>query len=267
MEKNYSTRPPYREGERNYKERFQFVYSVNDNIICQRYFRINGFIIDSLNSLELKYAMDDCVKALKDDLVSKSRVYLWYNTITPVQMTGFKNGTEVEYLEYPASACSIPTDDDAKKPYDVTFDFKFMMDGKTIYEYVWDGTCYPKYVRNSVDITNSGSMYRDRDQMMLNFTQTLNKAMTYGRADLTYYIIKRICEATSGDENRKYTKYEVYDNVEGHFENGNFVPDIITDSVEYAYNSYNKKYVNDWRKYTMRKTLEYFGGNGMSQDK
>ena len=26
-----------------YKERFQFLLWVNDNIICQRYFKINGF--------------------------------------------------------------------------------------------------------------------------------------------------------------------------------------------------------------------------------
>lgn len=261
MEKNNLTRASYRDGERNYKERFQFVYSVNDNIICQRYFKINGFIIDSVNSVELKDALDECVMALKDDLLSKSRVYLWYNTITPVQMTGFTGEGEKTYLEYPENAFTQPVEDEDSKPYDVMFNFKFMIDGRTVYEYIWDGTMYPKYVRNSVDITNSGSMYRDRDQMMLNFTQTLNKAMTYGRSDLTYYIIKRICEVTSGDENRKYTKYDTYDNLEGHFEDGKFVSDRITDSRDYVFNSYNKKYVNEWRKYTMKKTIDYFGGN------
>ena len=34
----------------SYKERFQFMLSINDNIICQRYFRINGFNAESLES-------------------------------------------------------------------------------------------------------------------------------------------------------------------------------------------------------------------------
>lgn len=88
------------EQKREYRqERFQFVLSVNDNIICQRYFKINGFNEDSLNSLELKetvdeittgiissiplQGMDKCLTGMdkgliNSDLVSKSRVYLWY---------------------------------------------------------------------------------------------------------------------------------------------------------------------------------------------
>lgn len=260
MERNDSIKPVYRDGERNFKERFQFIYSVNDNIICQRYFKINGFIIDSVNSLELKEAIDECVMLLKDDLKSKSRVYMWYNSSSPVQMTGFDGRNEKTWLEYPENAVTFNEPDEKLNPYDVTFNFKFMMDNKVVYEYIWDGTCYPKYVRNSVDITNSGSSYRDRDQTMLSYSQSLNKAMTYGRMDLSHYIIKRICEAMSGDPERKYTKYDIYDNVEGHFEDGKFVHDVITDCKEYAYNSYNKKYVNEWRKHTMKKTLDYFDG-------
>lgn len=242
MEKNNFTRP-FRDGERNYKERFQFVYSVNDNIICQRYFRINGFNLESLNSLELKDALDDCVRALKNDLQAKSRVYMWYTTVTPVQLTGFKGDVEPEYLTYPKESMAQQQEDELLQPYEVMFSFKFMMDNKTVYEYIWDGTRYPKYVRNSVDITNSGSIYRDRDQMMLSFSQYLNKAMTADRHDLAFYIIKKICEVTSGGDDRRYSKYETYGD------------------KEYAYNSYNKRYVNEWRKHTMKKTLEYFDGN------
>ena len=38
----------------SYKERFQFILSLGENIICQRYFRINGFNPESVESYELK---------------------------------------------------------------------------------------------------------------------------------------------------------------------------------------------------------------------
>lgn len=263
MENNTIERPFHRGGNAAYKERFQFMLSVNDNIICQRYFKINGFISDSLYSVELKDTLDYCVTLIQNDLKSKSRVYLHYNTITPVQMTGFNGDTEKTYLVYPKTEENNYREDEELNPYDVTFKFEFIIDNRPVYTYIWDGTQYPKYVRNSVDLTNSNSMYRDRDPLMLNFTQCLSRAMTSGKNDLTYQIIKRICAATSGNPSEvEYTRSEMYDTTEGHVdENGKFRNDRIIDSVEYQYNPYNKKYVNDWRKYTMKKSIEYFGGS------
>lgn len=36
-----------------FKERFQFILYSNDNIVCQRYFRISGFNNDAVGSVEL----------------------------------------------------------------------------------------------------------------------------------------------------------------------------------------------------------------------
>ena len=55
----------------SFKERFQFTFSINENVICQRYFRINGFNYSSIETLELKEVMDECVAMIQKDLVEK----------------------------------------------------------------------------------------------------------------------------------------------------------------------------------------------------
>lgn len=79
------------------KERFSFVLTVNGNIVCKRYFRINGFKNESETSVNLcghhydvkegedgnklyKYingALEYCADLIHKDLVYKSNVYLW----------------------------------------------------------------------------------------------------------------------------------------------------------------------------------------------
>ena len=53
------------------KERFEFVLTINGNIVCQRYFRINGFENDSLRSMELVEGIDKCVPLIDRDLKAK----------------------------------------------------------------------------------------------------------------------------------------------------------------------------------------------------
>jgi len=74
-----------------YKERFQFLLWVNDNIICQRYFKINGYNNDSIRSLQFKETMDNVVTMIKEDLISKSRIFMWYTRDEPIKMKGFVN--------------------------------------------------------------------------------------------------------------------------------------------------------------------------------
>jgi hypothetical protein len=71
------------------KERFEFVFYINDKIICQRYFRIDNFNIDSISSYEIKDLMDIiCGMNLGDYgylgiiptyLKNKTLDYLWDN--------------------------------------------------------------------------------------------------------------------------------------------------------------------------------------------
>lgn len=252
-----------------YKERFQFLLWVNDNIICQRYFKINGYNNDSLRSLEFKETMDDIVQMIKDDLVSKSRVFMWYTREEPIKMTGFlcnmencessdvslltlpeyngevqlSDGTVVNktYFSYPEGMEDSYSDNELLPEYDVTFKFQMLVDEKPVYERIWDGTVYPKYVRNGVDLTNSDSLYKDKDPSSLHFSFAIIRHMTYGKIDLVYHIIKQICEVMSYkfEDSNKYTKKVAYGD------------------RKYAYSTYNRDYVDKARQVTAEKTRQY----------
>ena len=83
----------------SYREKFQFILQINENIICQRFFKINGFTYESLESEEFKNVMDEVVGMIQNDLISKSRIYEWYTVPTPIKMTGFVNNID-EYNEH-----------------------------------------------------------------------------------------------------------------------------------------------------------------------
>ena len=241
MEKNEIKRELKMENEA-FKERFQFILSVNDNIICQRYFKINGFNNDSLESVELKYTLDKCVQMIKNDLESKSRVFQWYTRDEPVKLTGFENKEESTYFEYPKDMWDSYTDNERLKPYEVTFKFAFLVDEKSVYEYIWDGTNYPKYVRNGVDLSNSDILYKDKEPLSLHFSIAIVRHMTIGKTDLNYHIIRKICDVTSHYNNEiEYTRHDDYGK--------NKIP----------FNIKNRKWINGWNTVTRQKTNEYFG--------
>ena len=252
----------------NYRERFQFHLKVNDNIICQRYFKINRYNSDSVCSYELYETLDDCVRMIKDDLESKSRVYLWNNCGGKTKLTGFakdENGMPINepvYVDIPAKEWD---EDEFVNPWDVTFRFTFLVDDNVVYERIWDGSQYPKYVRNSVDITNSKSPY------------IMVQIMNNGREDLVANIIKNICEVCSNKDQetvKQYAKFERY-GMDGAFHNAtskggdvkcwdntNIVSDDVVDLSKYSklnqskkltFTPYNREYVNMWRVYCAQK--------------
>lgn len=226
-----------------YRERFQFLLSVNDNIICQRYFKVNGFNKYSIESMELKDAIDEIVALIQNDLQSKSRIFLYYTSNEPIKLTGFSEGEEPTYFTYPEEIEDTYSDNERLEPYEVTFKFTFMMDNKVVYERIWDGTDYPKYVRNGVDLTNSDSSYRDREPLSLHFSVAIIRRMTFGREDLVYGIIRKLCEVMSNsyvDTCGSYTRSEQYG-----------------DELYYL-SLYNKKYIDGWDAAVKDKTREYY---------
>lgn len=260
-----------------YKERFQFILQINDNIICQRFFRINGFSYDALESAELKNVMDDVVTMIQNDLVSKSRIYDWYTQNSPLKLTGFVNdideytpaernfilsGTEdaelkcengniitKTYFCSPDVAEDVYIDTERPDFNEFVFKFSFLFDDKVFYERVWDGNVYPKYVRNSVDLTNSDVMYRDKDPLSLHFNLAIIRYMTVDKVDLVYHIIKKICYTLSSaftDDKNEYTKKIHYNNSD----------ERNKDRVYYC-STYNRNFVNDWRSATEQKTRDY----------
>lgn len=252
----------------NYRERFQFQLRVNDNIICQRYFKIIRYNSDSLCSRELYMTLDSCVETIQKDLEAKSRVYLWNVSGGKSKLTGYakdENGkpiNPVEYIDVPAKEWD---EDEIVNPWDVTFSFIFLVDDNIVYNRIWDGSQYPKYVRNSVDITNSKSPY------------IMVQIMNNGREDLVVDIIKRICDVCSNEDSdsvKQYVKFERYGN-DSIFEkankktrdmkvwdSANIVGDKVFNENDYteteqgrklAFTPYNREYVNMWRAYCAAK--------------
>lgn len=252
-----------------YKERFQFLLWVNDNIICQRYFKINGYNNDSLRSLQFKETMDNVVTMIKEDLISKSRIFMWYTRDEPIKMKGFANNydeldySDVVYLTSPDYKDSVKlsngeiiekdyfnyaegtedsyADTEDLKPWDVTFKFQMLIDEQPVYERIWDGTVYPKYVRNGVDLTNSDVLYKDKEPSSLHFSCAIIRHMTIGKIDLVYHIIKQICEVMSYkfEDSNKYTKRMKYGD------------------KNYVLSTYNKDWVDAARQHCAEKTKVY----------
>ena len=233
----------------SYKERFQILLTVNGNVICQRYFKVNNYVPGSTRSLEFNNTMRYIVDIIKNELVRKSRIYEWYTANSPVKLTGFKPGEDDVWIEIPESDEAKYDEEENLKPYDVTFKFSFMIDEKPVFEEIWDGTQYPKYVRNSVDLSNAKPKFNDL--LNMNFKQSMWYRMTVGEPDYIYIIIKEIYGVISEHkEKNKYTKSEVYRNGD-------------EDPKEYRLDYFSKSFVDGWRDATRKKTDIYLRENGI----
>lgn len=239
--------------------------SANGNIICQRYFKVNGFNPKSLNSEELYYTIRDIVHMIKDDLKSKSRIYTAITMGKSTKLTGFYKGEKLSN-----SDAALVFQDDVRGEvtlsngtvlnktyidYDVeeevddspfTLKFSYLFDDKVVYEEVWDGTVYPKYVRNCIDLSNSNASYKNVDHMRMTFSQQMTKSLNSGRADLIYNIIKLFCDTLSNDVD----------------DDGNSIDKGYTTSVKYSnkkyyYTSYPIDFVKGWANAVRQKTNAY----------
>ena len=248
-----------------WKERHQFVLSANGNIICQRYFKVNGFNPNSLHSVELLDTVRDIVDMIKADLVSKSRVYTGITMTKRSKLTGFYEGEELSYSDR-GLICSDKyegeielsngvvlnktyiendmTEDVDDEPFE--FKFSYLFDDKLVCEEIWDGTVYPKYIRNSVDLSNSNSSYKYTDPMRMTFSQQMTKHLNEGRIDLIYTIIRMFCDTLSN-------------NVD---EDGNSIEKDYTSEMEYGDKTYYciaypRDYVKGWANAVRQKTIKY----------
>lgn len=248
-----------------WKERHQFVLTANGNIICQRYFKVNGFNPKSLQSLELLYAVRDIVEMIKNDLVSKSRINIGVTMNGRTKLTGFYQGEELSLpdatLAYHDSVegdielsngvvlhktyMDIPTTEESEnEPFE--FKFSYFFDDKLICEEAWDGSVYPKYVRNSVDLSNSNSSYKYADPMRKTFSQQMNKRLNEGRTDLIYSIIRMFCDILSnsvGGDGKSVEK--------------EYTSEMYYGDKTYYCTSYPRKYINGWANAVRQKTNEY----------
>lgn len=268
-----------------YKERFQFLLWINDNIICQRYFKIMGFNPDSIGSEELLETLEECVAMIKDDLHYKSFLYQSIVNDEPVKLTGFHNdmennhdlylltnsnidgtiyladGTEINktYFNYSDDINEVYDDEDTK-PWDVTFKFEFLIDDRNVFERIWDGSVYPKFVRNSVDLSNSLTAYTRGGGINFTSNEGIANYLKVGRVDLVYYMIKKIVDTMSGgfDDPNAYTHSIHFDKCALKFEK---VDDELkvaeVGPKEYYYANNNRRLVDSYYKWTKDKTRKY----------
>jgi hypothetical protein len=91
----------------------------------------------------------------------------------------------------------------------VTYKFSFYVEEQEVNSVIWTGA-YPKYVRNSIDLSNKRGRFEGEDLTKLSFEQYLLYKMSEGRTDLVWNLIREICKVCSIQDTSKYTTEDVY---------------------------------------------------------
>lgn len=290
-----------------YKSKFQFLIWVNDNVICQRYFKINGFNDESVYTEEFSNCMNGIVRSIQEDLESKSRVFMWYTNMSePMKMQGFFSEEEAkkygedflgimhdtgisgniiapdgkifnkEYIKYAEETANEYGEIEKPKDGEFIFKFSFLIDDVPVFEKIWDGNVYPKFVRNGVDLTNNYAFYDKKDTSTLSFGAAIIRYMQKGKTNLISDFIRRICETLSNTftEKYEYTKEMGVYKTNNKINNENYKKavayygvikpvvtghtDIKEETKSYSYLSAFENYKQSWRKAVRKKTQDYF---------
>ena len=291
-----------------YKSKFQFLIWVNDNVICQRYFKINGFNEESIYAEEFTNCMNGIVQSIQEDLESKSRIFMWYTNLKePLKLTGFATDNEVEkygsdfltllvnsdvrgdieapdgeifhkeYVEFNEGVANDYGEVERPAEGEYIFKFSFLIDDITVFEKIWDGDVYPKFVRNGVDLTNSYMSYDNKEVSALSFGAAIVRYMQSGKINLISDFIRRICDTLSNTFSDKYVytkKMDIYRNNDDINEQnreaaiayyGGIIQPVVTGHMDikkedkkYNYLSAYEDYKQSWRKAVSKKTQEYY---------
>ena len=291
-----------------YKSKFQFLIWVNDNVICQRYFKINGFNEESIYAEEFTNCMNGIVQSIQEDLESKSRIFMWYTNLKePLKLTGFASDNEVEkygsdfltllvnsdvrgdieapdgeifhkeYVEFNEGVANDYGEVERPAEGEYIFKFSFLIDDITVFEKIWDGNVYPKFVRNGVDLTNSYMSYDNKEVSALSFGAAIVRYMQSGKINLISDFIRRICDTLSNTFSDKYVytkKMDIYRNNDDINEQkreaaiayyGGVIQPVVTGHMDikkedkkYNYLSAYEDYKQSWRKAVSKKTQEYY---------
>lgn len=260
------------------KERFEFVLSINGNIVCQRYFRIFGFKDVAFYSTEIVDTIRNIAKIINNDLEAKTQTYL---ELTAPQI--FEDESEMnEWIGKHGSELRTPTfialrksentflwNGEKIKPYQKPFNkqeyicpneetpsyFTFTLydNGRDlnvhreVVSYTWDASVYPKFVRYNIDISNSKNPFKDEltKVAFMPYEAALIDAMNAGHRDLVSQIVHEFYESCTADKD----------------DNGNF--NTVMDLGKKTYNlnirKKNFQYEDEYRRYFMEKTNAYYG--------
>ena len=227
----------------DFKEPYEFRLLVGDNIICQRYFRINNFNKISLGSTELTDTIRTCARLIDNDLKSKTRVYMSY--MAPYVFNNenemrkwfsnplnshkaivgeniiLRDKDESEYMWdgtklvkfdkkiFDSTFTSVLTDKDV-----VTYELAFYVNDKKVVSTLFEGV-YPYYVRRNIDLSNARGKFEGEDLSRLTFESYVLNRLVYDKPDLIKKIVRKICDVCSVTDNNFYTLTENFINVEG----------------------------------------------------
>lgn len=233
------------------QNRFEFAIYVNDNVICKRNFKINFFNEAAFYSLEMKHQLDNIVRKIQDDLTSKSRLYTWYYY-------------DPQYTDDEFSSPLIPE-------WECTFKIVITDNGEEVLSKIWDGYCYPKAIREKVDLTNKFIEINNTkveisktDPSRLPIEAYINRIIMNNRQDIVTAIIKMICEVASPEKvtvdekvikegkfcsDNDYTLSEIYNNDS---------KNIPSKKYLFGKNQRMMKLASDWGNAVAAKTKQYF---------
>lgn len=170
--KEYSSKKEFKDYKDN---RFKFVLTVTSpnkensldtNIICERYFSINGFDVNKIDAFEMKKAVDHVVDLINEDLKSKSRLHLWYYEDTKYLDEEEENKRNVKQESF--------------------FTFTFFVDNKPFISRQWSAENYQQFIRNSVDLTNKKYRYNNSDSSNMDYINQILKKMSVSKQYFYY---------------------------------------------------------------------------------
>lgn len=217
------------------RERFEFVLKINEFIICQRYFRINGWKRKAYQSEEFLNTFNYCVNLIKEDLKHKTMVYLEttapqvFNSIEEMKnysgRFNMPNPKHVvvrnckdtfiwdgeDYRLYEGDVQFPRTDYVNEDKEDYTFRFSFLDNGREVLYQTWDDKDYPRFVRNNIDLSNTKN---SRLALGAKFEPTVLYLMSKDRKDLIPQIIHELCVVCSYENDKDYTPW-IFGNDDG----------------------------------------------------
>lgn len=222
----------------DYKEPYEFRLLLGDNIICQRYFKINNFNPLSLGSVELTNVVRACAQMIDDDLKSKSRIYTWHMAplvfttedemrkwfANPNNICGVRVGetvvirdedkTEFYWDGEKLTECEKKMDDgtfasELTERDTLTYEFAFYVNDRKVISTTFDGV-YPYFIRRNIDLSNSRGKFEGDDVSRLGFDSYILNCLVVDHPDLIKKIVKEICYVCSVNESDYYTTYETF---------------------------------------------------------